>query len=145
MDWNIDYSPLPVYIRIATEGPVSFEDTKAMWDEILASREWIPGTCVLFDSGSVRPRTVGDRVTDETAHYFIEREKDIGECLIAVFRGHPEIYRFSSQFQYAIRMRGSSVVIRNFSTEKAAIEWLSLIAVERQQAEPLFSSASGDR
>ena len=144
MNWSIDYSPLPVYIRVTTDGTASLEDTTAMWDEILASEFWKPGTSLLFDSGAVRRLGPGGyRLTQETAHYFISKNAEIGESNIAVFRGHEEIYRFSSQFQYAVRMRGSAVIIRNFSNEQTAVDWLSIIAHEDSEP-PMTQTAGSD-
>ena len=68
MNWEIDLSTLPVYIRVATVGTVSFESHKVMWDEILASEHWTPGTCVLMDSAAIPPSGAnGYRITQAAA------------------------------------------------------------------------------
>jgi hypothetical protein len=128
MDWTIDYSPLPVYIRVATSGVATVEDTRAMWDELLASENWSTGTSVLLNSSEVRPAgTEGYHITQEMARYFIERVAEIGESCIAFVRADRDVFSYTSQLQYAIRMRGSSVIIRSFGKEQAAIDWLQTI------------------
>jgi hypothetical protein len=78
VNWEIDYSPLPVYIRVATAGTVSFEDHKALWDKLLASEHWSPGIGVLMDSAAIPPTGVkGYRITQAAAKYFVERDADI--------------------------------------------------------------------
>jgi hypothetical protein len=128
MDWSIDYSPLPVYVRVATSGVATVEDTKAMWNELLASENWSGGTSVLLESTEIRPAgTEGYHLTQEMARYFIERMAEIGESCVAFVRADRDVFNYISQLQYAIRMRGSSVIIRSFGNEQAAVEWLKAI------------------
>lgn len=134
MDWTIDYSPLPVYIRVATSGAATVEDNKAMWNELLAAENWSGGTSILLKSSEARPTgTEGYHITQETARYFIERMADIGESCIAFVRADRDVFNYTSQLQYAIRMRGSSVIIRNFGNEQAAIDWLKTIYREAEK------------
>jgi len=136
MDWSIDYSTLPVYVRVATSGVTTVEDTKAMWNELLASEDWSRGMSILLESTEVRPAgTEGYHLTQEMARYFIERMAEIGESCIAFVRADRDIFNYTSQLQYAIRMRGSSVIIRSFGNEQAAIDWLKAIYRETEKPE----------
>jgi len=124
MNWEIDFSPLPVYIRVATEGTISLGEHRVLWDEILSSKQWTPGMCVLIKADTIPPSGVeGYRVTKAAARYFVERDAEIGRSCIAVVRADPQNYYHSRQFQYAIQLRGSSVVVRNFTNEATAVSW----------------------
>ena len=145
MKWNIDHSNLPVYVRVTVEGQPAVEDNRAMWDEILASEHWKPGTSILYDNSRLDALgTTATRITEESVRYFIEREAEIGPTCIAVYRGTRDIPTYSRQFQYAIRLRGSSVIIRNFADEDAAVEWLSILAIKFGPESEQSSTAVGD-
>lgn len=134
MDWTIDYSPLPVYIRVATSGSATVEDNKAMWNELLAAENWSGGTSVLLESSEARPTgTEAYQITQEMARYLIDRMAEIGESCVAFVRADRDVFNYTSQLQYAIRMRGSSVIIRSFGNEQAAIDWLRTIYHETEK------------
>jgi hypothetical protein len=131
MNWEIDFSPLPVYIRVTTAGTVSLGEHKKMWDEIVSSENWTPGTSVLMKSRALPPFGVeGYRITQDAARYFVERNADLDKTCIAVVREDPQNYYHSRQFQYAIRLRGSSVTVRNFTDENSAAAWLENIHLQ---------------
>ena len=132
MNWEIDFSPLPVYIRVATAGTVAPVEHKAMWDEIISSEHWAPGTCVLMMSdANPPPGAESYQVTRSAVRYFVERDAEIGKSCIAVVRPGPPNYYHSRQFQYAIQLRGSSVVVRNFTDEVSAVSWLRMFILTR--------------
>jgi len=134
MDWKIDYSPLPIFIRVVTGGTATAEDNKAMWDEILASEHWAPGTSVLLENAAARPTgTDGYHINQEMTRYFAERVDEIGNGCLAIMQADRDIYNYVSQFQYAIRMRGSSVIIRSFSDAPTASQWLETVHGETEK------------
>jgi hypothetical protein len=137
MKWTIDHSNLPVYLRVNVEGKPTVESNRALWDEILKSEAWTPGTSVLFDSGRLEPLgPEANHLTQESVRYFIEYADEIGPSCIAVFRARPETYSYSRQFQYAIRLRGSAVIVRRFSDEQAAIDWLNILSGNFESKKP---------
>jgi hypothetical protein len=135
MDWRIDYSPLPVYVRIVVAGTSAVADNKAMWDDLLASECWAPGTSVLFESSVIRQMGTGSyHSMQEVARHFAERAGEIGESCLAVLRADRDEFNYVSQFQYAVRLRGSSVTIRNFTDERAAVEWLETVYHDKERS-----------
>jgi hypothetical protein len=81
-----------------------------------------------MDSAAIPPTGAdGYRVTQAAARYFVERDPEFGKSCIAVVRANPQNYYHSRQFQYAIQLRGSSVVVRNFTDETSAVAWLEAV------------------
>jgi hypothetical protein len=129
MNWEIDYSPIPVYIRVVTSGIVTADDHSAMWDELLKSGSWKPGTGVLFEAGSIQPLGAeGYRITQQSTRYLIQRKDEIGSSCVALVLAGSENTVHARQLQYAVQLRGSSMVIRNFADEASAIDWLRAVA-----------------
>jgi hypothetical protein len=144
MDWTIDYSPLPVYVRVATGGMATAEGSRVMWDEILNSEHWVPGTSVLFRHLAARLQgTEGYRLTQGLTRYFAEKVAEIGDSCLAVILVDSDVYHYLSQFQYAIRMRGSSVIVRSFTDEQTAIEWLEAVYRDQHAKKSDKTSAAG--
>ena len=144
MDWTIDYSPLPVYIRVATAGVATIKGSKVMWDEILASENWVSGTSILFEHSAARPQgTEGYHLTQEMTRYFSEKVAEIGDSCLAVILADRDVYHYVSQFQYAIRLRGSAVIIRSFADERAAVEWLEAVYGDQTREKSDRTSAGG--
>ncbi len=49
MKFEIDFSPLPDYVLIKTEGKVSVEDIENLFKTLVSSPKWKPGTAQLYD------------------------------------------------------------------------------------------------
>jgi hypothetical protein len=126
MKWTFDHSRLPVYLQVTVEGKPSAEEVIALWDEMTMSGLWHPGMSVLLDSSKLAPMgTDGSRIIQDLIRYFIERREQIGKSCIAMVRSNAETYSYVRQFEYGIRLRGSSVVVRNFASPEHAAEWLT--------------------
>ena len=126
MKWKFDHSRIPVYFRVDVEGSVSADEMAAFWSELIAHPEWRPGTSILIDNNHLEPLGPGaPEIIKRSTSFFIENQSAIGPSCIAIVRTTAEIYLYSRQFEYALRLRGSSVVVRNFGDEGAAIEWLT--------------------
>ena len=126
MKWTFNHSRLPVYLRVDVEGSISADEMAAFWSDLIAQPDWRPGTSILIDN--VRLDPLGPNAPDvikTSTTFFIENQDAIGPSCIAIVRTTAEIYLYSRQFEYALRLRGSSVVVRNFGDETAAIEWLT--------------------
>lgn len=129
MIWTIDNSTLPNFIRVENEGDVTFEGFSSMWDAILQSAFWRPGTPVLFDNrkiNKVPSDGSGSRLTDASMRYFSSRAEEIGQSRIAILSAGDSNYRYTRQFQYGIRTRDVPVNLQVFFAEKDALAWLSL-------------------
>ena len=124
MKWTFDNSGLPAFVRIAVEGKATVEESRALWTELITSKEWKPGTAVLVDAQVDESGPGTSERVHKVADLFIEKRDQIGPSCIAVVRRRPERYRYSRQFEYSIRLRGSPVAIRNFTDEASAVEWL---------------------
>ena len=125
MKWTFDHAGLPAYVRVSVDGNATAEDSRALWQELIALPEWKPGTSVLIDNRSLEPMGFKNaEMVREVADLFVEKKDEIGASCIAVVRKEPERYSYSRQFEYSIRLRGSPVIVRNFFDEAAAIEWL---------------------
>jgi hypothetical protein len=124
MDWKIDSSSMPSYLRIETDGAASSESFAAMWGEILASDLWRPGLTVLIDNRKLSAIKDADGFTMAAIDYFAKNTALIGKACISVVSSRPENFKYARQFQYGIRLNGSDAVIQVFSTEKQAVEWL---------------------
>ena len=124
MKWTIDTGSMPSYLRVETFGEPSVEGLVAMWDEIINSDFWTPGTTVLMDNRKRHPFKDPDAITRAGIEYFVQNADKIGNSCISTICSFPEHYKYARQFQYGIRLRGSDVVIQVFGTESRALEWL---------------------
>ena len=124
----IDPAPLPAYICVRTEGKALNEQVAEMWDDLLGSEYWQPGTPALFDNRKLEPfsRTgPGIEMTQDAADYFERRAGDIGPARIAFLTTAHENYPLVRQFQVSLLTRRMSATIQIFYEEEDAIQWLS--------------------
>jgi hypothetical protein len=126
MKWTIDHSNLPVFIRVDADGIASSKDNIALWSELLDLSDWKPGVSVLIDNRELEPPRIGSsQMIMDLTQFFIDRKDRIGSACIAIIRISSEGYAYNRQFEYGLRLRGSEVIVRNFSDENEAISWLS--------------------
>jgi hypothetical protein len=124
MEWKIDGSSMPFYIRVETSGKASPERFAEMWDEVLASEHWRPGQTVLVDNRKLEPLKDADRFTEAGIEYFAKNAARFGKACIATISVFPENFKYARQFQYGTRLRGCDVVLQVFGSEKQAVDWL---------------------
>jgi hypothetical protein len=125
MNWMIDHSDLPGFIRVTVDGAVSLERFKALWDDLCSHEKWQPGTSVLMDNRKLdRIGSDGLGLMAGAAEYFGSIRDEIGDARVAVISGHREHFMHARQFQYAIRNRRSAANVQIFFDEEEAVEWL---------------------
>src|SRR5512142_2676387 len=124
MEWKIDRSSMPSFVRIETSGEACPESFAEMWNEVLAGEFWRPGSTVLIDNRKLKPLKNADAFTTAAIEYFVDNRERIGKACISSISSFPYHFKYARQFQYGIRLRGSDVVLQLFGTETQAVEWL---------------------
>lgn len=126
MNFEIDFSSLPEYVRLTVEGMLQIEEFKKMWEEVLSSGNWKAGTPVLLDCRR-RLLTVAESrdLTSQLANFYESRDSELRACHVASLIGGPENFSFSRRMEYALKIRRSSIVLRTFYGEEAAVDWLT--------------------
>ena len=128
MKWTVDHSRTPLYIRVKVEGTPTVEDTLELWEQLLSCKNWRPGTGLLIDNSEIGPGSAGSQILDALAKYLVIKQKAIGDSRIAVLGSKTDINRYSRQLEYGLKLRGVSLLVRNFGDEPAAVEWLTIQA-----------------
>lgn len=124
MNWTIDTTSLPAYIRVCVKGSASIRSLTAMWDEVLAIETWKPGTCVFLDCRALEPiEENAFNLASQLVDLFLGSSDLIGDGRIALMMTPPINYLFYRQFQYSLGLRGSTHV-QIFSDELQATNWL---------------------
>jgi hypothetical protein len=126
MNFEIDFSSLPKYVRLTVEGTLQIEEFKTMWGEVLSSGNWKAGTPVLLDCRrrvltSAETRDIASQLAD----FYLSRDGHFLSCRIASVIGGPENFSFSRRLEYALNIRRSSIVLKTFYGEDVAIDWLT--------------------
>jgi len=129
MNWKIDHSDLPAFIRVTVDGNVTLERFEALWDDLCSHEQWRPGTSVLMDNRKMdRIGVDGIGLMAGAAEYFGANHDKIGDARVAVISAHREHFMHARQFQYAIRNRNSPANVQIFFDENEAVEWLRRFA-----------------
>jgi hypothetical protein len=124
MEWTIDKSRLPSFIRVETRGEPQLKDLMDMWQEILESDFWKPGLNVLVDNRKLGQIKERDRFTLGAIEFFAAHRKILGTACIAAIRNEPTNDKYVRLFQYGVTLKGSDAVLEIFSSETEAITWL---------------------
>jgi hypothetical protein len=128
MDWYIDKSPLPKYLRLVITGKPSVEEYLELWRNVLAIDDWKQGTPILQDVTGREPLgSEAHRIQTAIADLLTEHRDRIGSSNIAVFT-NPDVYNYGRILEYALRLRGSQMLIRTFENEDEAVEWLNYVS-----------------
>lgn len=127
MKWSIDKSHLPEYLKLTVSGGPTAEDYVRMWNEVLSLDEWERGTPVLKDITRRAPLgPSAHEIQSAVADLLDEHRSLIEESTIAIFASAAsDIYNHDRILEYALRLRGSTMLIRTFENEKDAIDWLA--------------------
>lgn len=132
MNWQIDDTRMPEFLRVTLDGEPSAEDYIQLWTEVLAHDRWSPGTAVLVDG--TRRSPYGDRaaaVAKAVADLFARHADEFGDSPVASIVKTSEYSQFDRSVDYAARSRGSHSILRYFTNEKDAAEWLKHISRTR--------------
>jgi hypothetical protein len=125
MNWHIDHTPLPGFIRISVEGKPSLPDYQRLWQDVITHDGWKPGTPILKDIRNREPLgSDGFDIVHAIAEYLVHENERVGDSLVAIVTDQEHGFRYGRVLEYAIRMRKSQVVIRTFGNEESAINWL---------------------
>ena len=124
MNWALDTAAMPAYLRVDCSGVPTIADFEAMWDEILSRDDWAPGIGVLVDNRSLEHNPDPDGCTIGAIDYFSRQSKRIGDSCIALISDAPQNFKYSRQFQYGIRLRGSNVTLQTFNSDAQAVQWV---------------------
>jgi hypothetical protein len=125
MNWQIDHSPLPDYIRAALDGKPTLEDYQTFWSEIIGSENWRPGTAILKDIRNREPLgTDGYEIVRGIAEYLTSEKDRVGKSMLAIVANAHDGYSYGRVLEYAVRIRNSGMLIRTFGDESSAIQWL---------------------
>jgi hypothetical protein len=127
MKWTFDNAGLPLYVGVSVEGKATVEECRALWRELISLKEWKTGMSVLIDNRGLESMgSAGAQIVSEVSGFFIEKKDDIGPSCIAIVRKPSEFHSYARQFEYSIRLRGSPVIVRSFTDEKSAVDWLEI-------------------
>ena len=124
MNWKIDKSRLPSYVRVETGGEPLLSDFMDLWQELIDNDFWQPDFTVLIDNRKLGPIKEPDKFTMGAIEFFAANKDLVGKACITVISVEPENFKYSRQFQYGISLKGSDAVLQIFGTETQALDWL---------------------
>lgn len=125
MNWHIDPTHFPGFLRINVEGKPSLQEYQRLWQDVVSHDVWRPGTPILKDIRNREPLGMdGFDIVQAIAEYLAHENERIGETLVAIVTDHEHGFKYGRVLEYAVRMRNSQVVIRTFGNEESAIDWL---------------------
>jgi hypothetical protein len=132
MIWQIDDTRMPEFLRVTLDGEPSPEEYVQFWTEVLAHESWTPGLAVLVDGTHRTP--YGDRaaaVAKAVAEFFATHADQFGESPVASIVKKAEYSQFDRVVEYSARLRGSRSILRYFTNEPDATDWLKHISRTR--------------
>ena len=125
MNWKIDDSSLPQFLRLEVEGTPTRKDYIAAWQTVIHHDRWKPGTPVLIDATKREPLgSQGALIVEALADFFGKHNADVGPACVASVTQERQGYIYKRMLEYGAKLRGSDVKMRNFDDEPAAIAWL---------------------
>lgn len=130
MIWNIDDTSLPNFFRVTLEGDPSPEDYAAFWSEVISHQNWRPGASVLVDGTGRSP--YGERagsIVNTVSDFFSTHIDEFGDSNVASIIKPNEYSQFERVVEYSARLRGSHAILRYFTNESDATEWLKNISM----------------
>jgi len=122
MNWTIDDTELPAFLRLKVEGMPTREDYVSAWQNIIHHQRWKPGTSVLIDATLREP--LGSQapiIVEALADFFGKHNIDLGSACVASITREEQGYIYKRLLEYAAKLRGADVTLRNFDDERAAI------------------------
>ena len=126
MNWTIDDAELPAFLRLKVEGRPTREDYVSAWQNVIHHQRWKPGTAVLIDA--TRREPMGSQapiIVEALADFFGRNNIDLGPACLASITKEEQGYIYKRLLEYAAKLRGADVTLRNFDDERSAIEWLT--------------------
>jgi len=126
MNWTIDDKELPSFLRLKVEGKPTREDYVSAWQTIIHHRGWKPGTAVLIDATRREPMgSEAPIIVEALAEFFGRHNNDLGPTCVASITKEEQGYIYKRLLEYAAKLRGADITLRNFDDERTAIEWLT--------------------
>jgi hypothetical protein len=134
MNWMIDDSTLPGFLRLKVEGTPTRDDYVSAWQTIIRHQRWKPGTSVLIDATKREPLgSQAPLIVEALADFFGRHHTDLGTVCVASITKEEQGYIYKRMLEYAAKLRGSDVTLRNFDDERAAVEWLTHFCNQRDK------------
>ena len=94
MNWKIDDTALPDFLRLEVEGTPTRDDYVSAWKNVIGHRHWKPGTSVLIDATKREP--LGSQapiIVEALAKFFGENSSDLGHlCVASITKEEQGIY-----------------------------------------------------
>jgi len=134
MNWTIDDTSLPGFLRLEVEGTPTREDYVSAWQTVIRHRGWKPGTSVLIDASKRDP--LGSQapiIVEALAEFFGKHSTVLGNACVASITKEEQGYIFKRILEYSAKLRGADVTMRNFDDESTAIQWLTQFCNQRDQ------------
>jgi hypothetical protein len=134
MNWKIDDTALPAFMRLKVEGTPTSEDYVSAWQTIIGHEGWKPGTSVLIDAKKREPLgSDAPIIVEALAEFFGKHNTDLGTTCVASVTKEEQGYIYKRLLEYAAKLRGADITMRNFDDEQAAIEWLTRFCNQRDE------------
>ena len=134
MNWKIDDTSLPAFLRLEVEGKPTREDYVSAWRTVIHHQQWKPGTAVLIDATKREPLgSEAPIIVDALADFFGKHNIDLGPSCVASITKEEQGYIFKRLLEYTAKLRGSNVTMRNFDDESAAVHWLTKFCDRRDR------------
>jgi hypothetical protein len=134
MNWTIDDTALPAFLRLKVEGTPTSGDYVSAWQTIIRHRQWQPGTPVLIDATKRDPLgSQAPMIVEALAEFFGKHNTDVGPTCVASITKEEQGYIYKRLLEYSANLRGADITMRNFDDENAAIEWLTRFCNQRKE------------
>ena len=134
MNWAIDDTSLPDFLRLKVEGTPTHNDYVAAWQTVIHHEGWKPGTSVLIDATKREPLgSQAPLIVEALANFFGKHSADLGPVCVASITREEQGYIYKRMLEYGARLRGSDVTLRNFDDERTAVAWLTDYCNRRDQ------------
>jgi hypothetical protein len=91
---------------------------------MIESDFWKPDFTVLVDNRDLKQIKKPDKFTAGGIEFFAANKDVIGKACIAIISAKPENFKYSREFQYGIRLKGSEAVLQIFGSETQATMWV---------------------
>lgn len=132
MNWTIDDTSMPQFLRLEVEGTPTHKDYVSAWQKVIQHDQWRPGTPVLIDATKREPLgSQGPLIVEALADFFGKHNADVGPSCVASITRERQGYIYKRMLEYGAKLRGAELTMRNFDDERAAIEWITKFCDQR--------------
>jgi len=141
MEWTIDKSSLPKYVRVNASGEPSIDGLLDMWSEVISSEFWRPGFALLLDNRELGQCKDPTALTLSILEFFADNRERFGKACIVSLAVRAIDETHVRMFEYGIKLNGSDVETQVINSETEAKEWLeNYCKLRDNMGEPIASS-----